>query len=111
MESHQKKRIYLDHAATSFPKPPSVVEAVSNYISRVGASAGRGAYREAFQAKKILDETRALISEFFNAQGPHRVVFSLNATEALNLALKGILREGDHAVVSSFEHNSVSRPL
>jgi cysteine desulfurase family protein len=108
---NEKKRIYLDHAATSYPKPPEVIQAVALYLSEIGASAGRGAYREAFQAKEILDETRSLIGRFFNAPDSERVVFTLNATDALNLALKGILKPEDHAVVSSIEHNSISRPL
>jgi cysteine desulfurase family protein len=84
---------------------------MTSYMAEVGASAGRGAYREAFQAKKILDETRSLISRFFHAPDSEHVVFTLNATDALNLVLKGILGPGDHAVVSSIEHNSISRPL
>ncbi len=106
-----KKRIYLDHAATSFPKPPEVIQALTSYMTQIGASAGRGAYREAYAAKKILDETRILLSQLFNAPDPQRFVFTLNATDALNLALKGILKSGDHVVVSSLEHNSISRPL
>ncbi len=106
-----QNRIYLDHAATSFPKAPGVVEAVSGYMTEVGASAGRGSYREAFEAKKILDETRAVLASLFNIQKPNRLVFTLNATDALNLALKGILKSGDHVVTSSIEHNSISRPL
>ena len=106
-----KKRIYLDHAATSYPKPQEVVEAVRAFLTEQGASAGRGAYREAHQAKKVLDETRDLFARFINAPDPNRVVFTLNATDALNLALKGLLKPGDHVVTSSLEHNSVARPL
>jgi len=107
----QKNRIYLDHAATSYPKPAQVIQAVAEYMTEIGASAGRGAYKEAFAAKKILDETRELISQLFNAPDPQRVILTVNATQALNLGLKGLLRPGDHVVVSSLEHNSVSRPL
>ncbi len=80
-------------------------------MTEVGASAGRGAYREAFEAKKILDETRALLASIFNIQNSNRLVFTLNSTEALNLALKGLLKKGDHVLTSSLEHNSISRPL
>lgn len=80
-------------------------------MSEGGASAGRGAYREAFEAKKVLDETRGLLLKLFNASDPARLIFTFNATDALNLALKGLLRPDDHAVVSSLEHNSVVRPL
>lgn len=105
------KRIYLDHAATSFPKAPGVVENLSHYMSQIGASAGRGAYREAFEAKKILDESRAALAQLFNIPNPSRLVFTLNATDALNLAIKGVLNPGDHVLTSCLEHNSVSRPL
>lgn len=107
----EHKRIYFDHAATSFPKAPGVVDSLAHYMNEVGASAGRGAYREAFEAKKILDETRSLLASIFNIQNPNRLIFTLNATDALNLALKGILNPGDHVVTSSIEHNSISRPL
>lgn len=106
-----RPRIYLDHAATSFPKPPGVISAVQSYMSVCGASAGRGAYREAFEAKQILDETRASLASLFNISNPQRIIFTLNATDALNLALKGVLKSGDHVLTSSLEHNSISRPL
>lgn len=106
-----KKRIYFDHAATSYPKPPGVVEAISSYMMLNGASAGRGAYQEAFQAKTLLEETRKSLASLFNASHSERFFFTLNATDALNSALKGLLKDGDHVIVSSIEHNSVSRPL
>ncbi len=106
-----QSRIYLDYAATSYPKAPGVLEAIQNYMTNCGASAGRGAYREAFEAKKILDETRSLFASLFNLPNPNRLIFTLNATDALNLALKGVLKPGDHVVTSSIEHNSISRPL
>lgn len=105
------QRIYLDHAATSFPKAPGVLEAIHSYMTDGGASAGRGAYREAFEAKKFLEDTRNLMASLFNIRNSQRIIFTLNATDALNLALKGILQKGDHVVTSSIEHNSVSRPL
>lgn len=111
MNPETQKRIYLDHAATSFPKAPGVPEAVQFYMTDCGASAGRGAYREAFEAKKLLDETRASLASLFNISNSQRLIFTLNSTDALNLAIKGILKPGDHVVTSAIEHNSVSRPL
>ncbi len=104
-------RIYLDYAATSYPKAPGVVEAIQRYMIDCGASAGRGAYREAFEAKKILDETRNRCARLLQIQNPERLIFTLNATDALNLGLKGVLKPGDHVITSSIEHNSISRPL
>lgn len=103
--------IYLDNAATSFPKPPAVYEAVLETMRRVGASAGRGTYRLALEADRIVFEARSSLARLFNVRDPSRLVFTANATEALNLALKGFLRPGDHVVTSSVEHNAVWRPL
>lgn len=111
MSSATEPRIYLDHAATSFPKAPGVMEALAHYVGQNGASAGRGAYREAFEAKKILEDCRSALASLLNISQPHRLVFTLNSTDALNLALKGILKAGDHVLTSCMEHNSVSRPL
>ncbi len=108
-ESHAG--IYLDNAATSFPKPPEVLEAVVEYHTRIGASAGRGAYREALRAGEILAECREAIRRLVNAPAAERVLFTLNCTDALNLALKGILRPGDHVVTTWMDHNSILRPL
>ncbi len=106
-----EKRIYLDHAATSYPKPEKVLQSVHSYLQTIGASAGRGAYQEAFLAKNILDQTRSEIASLFNISNPQRIIFTFNATDALNLGLKGILNSGDHVMTSSIEHNSISRPL
>lgn len=106
-----EKRIYLDHAATSYPKPEKVLLSVQSYLQNIGASAGRGAYQEAFEAKNILDQTRSEIASLFNISNPQRIIFTFNATDALNLGLKGILNSGDHVITSSIEHNSISRPL
>ncbi len=104
--------VYLDNAATSFPKPPSVLEARVDYHVRLPASAGRGAYREAREAGDMLWELRRRITALFGARtGPERVVFGLNGTDALNTALKGVLRKGDHVVATRMDHNSVLRPL
>ncbi len=103
-------RIYADHAATSFPKPPEVAEAVRGVVESA-ASAGRGAYREAAAAAAILADARRQCAELLHAERPECVVFTLNGTAALNLAIKGLLRTGDHVVTTTLEHNSVLRPL
>ncbi|MFO0972569.1 MAG: aminotransferase class V-fold PLP-dependent enzyme [Phycisphaerae bacterium] len=104
-------RIYADNAATSFPKPPEVLAAMSDYAQRLGASAGRGAYREAVAAGELLATCRARVARLIGAPDPRQIIFGLNCSEALNLALRGLLRPGDHVVTSRFEHNSVLRPL
>lgn len=103
--------IYLDNAATSFPKPAQVYEAVLDAMRRVGASAGRGTYRLALEADRLVFEARLALARLFNIADPARLVFTANATEALNLALKGLLRPGDHVVTSTVEHNAVWRTL
>ncbi len=105
------ERIYLDNAATSYPKPPAVWEAMDRFSRELGASAGRGAYEEAFECARLLQQTRERLATLFNAPDPERFIFTLNATGALNLAIKGLLSPGDHVVTSVLEHNSVLRPL
>ena len=103
--------IYFDNAATSWPKPARVIEAMSHFMTEVGANPGRSAHRLSIEAGRIIYETREALAQLFNMDDPLRIVFGLNATEALNLALRGLLRPGDHVVTSSMEHNSVMRPL
>jgi len=103
--------IYLDNAATSCPKPPEVVDAVRRTLVEVCANPGRGAYDDALEAGRILLRTRRSIARLCNIRDEARVVFTLNATHALNLALKGTLGAGGHVVTSSVEHNAVIRPL
>jgi cysteine desulfurase/selenocysteine lyase len=103
--------IYFDNAATSWPKPPGVAEAMVHFLKEVGANPGRAAHRRAIESGRILYEAREAVCELFGAPDPLRVVFGKNVTEALNLALKGLLHPGDHVVTSSMEHNSVMRPL
>jgi cysteine desulfurase family protein len=103
--------IYLDNAATAFPKAPGVAEAVFDYLVHVGASAGRGGHLLGRKADAILWETRELLADLLGISDPRRVVFTLNVTQALNFALFGLLKEGDHVVTTSMEHNSVMRPL
>ncbi|MGD9030399.1 MAG: aminotransferase class V-fold PLP-dependent enzyme [Anaerolineae bacterium] len=103
--------IYFDNAATSWPKPPSVTEAMVCFMDEAGANPGRAAHRQAIESSRIVYDAREAVAELFNAPDPLRVVFGANVTEALNLALRGCLRPGDHVVTSAMEHNSVMRPL
>jgi cysteine desulfurase family protein len=103
--------IYFDNAATSFPKPASVYQAVDHTLRNIGGSPGRGSHKKALEASRILFNTREKLAQLLNITDSSQIVFTLNATEALNLALKGLLKEGDHVVTTSMEHNSVLRPL
>lgn len=104
-------RIYLDNAATSFPKRPGVAEAMDRYARECGAPVGRGAYRQAVEVQRTVDRCRRLAANVLGAPDPERVVFTFNATDALNLAIQGLCRPGDHVITSLLEHNSVLRPL
>ncbi|NLZ44896.1 MAG: aminotransferase class V-fold PLP-dependent enzyme [Clostridia bacterium] len=103
--------IYLDNAATSWPKPPGVIQAMADFSERVGANPGRAGHRLAIEAGRIVYNTREALAELFNAPDPLRIVFTANITEAINICLHGLLRPGDHVITSSMEHNSVIRPL
>jgi cysteine desulfurase family protein len=103
--------IYLDHAATSFPKPEEVYRGMEAFVRASGANPGRGGHRLAIEAEAMIQETRALVTRLFGCPRPERVVFALNASDALNMAIKGVVRRGDHVVTSVLEHNSISRPL
>lgn len=119
MSEKNRERLYLDNAATSFPKAPGVYEAMARYGSEIGASPGRGGYREARQGAGVLGECRRLIARLINAQDPDRVVFALNTSDALNMAIKGLVfnklrTDPDtriHVVTTAMDHNSVLRPL
>ncbi|MEI8382114.1 MAG: aminotransferase class V-fold PLP-dependent enzyme [Planctomycetota bacterium] len=104
-------RIYLDNAATSFPKPESVYAAVDDYQRRNGSAIGRGTSRESVEVQRIADKCRQSASLTLGAEGPDRIVFTFNGTDGLNLALFGLCRPGDHVITTEFEHNSVLRPL
>jgi cysteine desulfurase family protein len=104
-------RVYLDNSATSWPKPQSVVKAMSDYLNDYGGSPGRSGHSFALRAAREVFETRELIANFFNTKFSERVIFTANATHALNIALKGILKKGDHVIITSMEHNSMIRPL
>jgi cysteine desulfurase/selenocysteine lyase len=103
--------IYLDHAATSFPKPERVFQAMDEFARTSAANPGRGGHRRATGAEAMVEETRRLLARLFCFSRPERIVFTLNATDALNMAIKGVLKPGDHVITSVLEHNSVSRPL
>jgi len=103
--------LYFDNSATSWPKPKTVIKAMKTFMDKVGASPGRSAHRLSHQAAREVFETREMIADLFHADDSERVIFTYNATYAINLVLKGFIRHGDHVIVSSLEHNSVLRPL
>jgi cysteine desulfurase family protein len=103
--------IYFDNPATSWPKPPQVKEAMVKFMEEVGANPGRSGHSLSIEAARIVYETREALSVLFHVRDSSRIVFTLNATESINLALKGLLRPKDHVITSSMEHNSVMRPL
>jgi len=107
-------RIYMDNSATSFPKPPAVTEAMVQFAAECGASAGRGAYAEARQCEAMIAKCRQRIAKLINAEGPERIIFAMNCSEALAIVIRGLLNTspaGSHAVATVMEHNSVLRPL
>ena len=104
-------RVYLDNAATSFPKPEAVVRAVAEYLTECGVAAGRGATRRATELDGRIAACRAALVRLWNAESPREVLFTFNGTDSLNLAIHGCLRPGDHVVTTELEHNSVLRPL
>ncbi|MGD8387483.1 MAG: aminotransferase class V-fold PLP-dependent enzyme [Desulfobacteraceae bacterium] len=103
--------IYLDNAATTFPKPREVLMGMVETFQRVGVSPGRGSYDLSTEAQALVDKTRGKLARFFGAADAERVIFAQNATDALNLAIQGLARPGDHMVATRLEHNSVLRPL
>jgi cysteine desulfurase family protein len=105
-----RRTVYLDHAATSWPKPPEVIEAVVRTMVEAGANPGRGAYEMALAASRVVFEARADCARLLGVADPRDLLFLSGATEACNLMLKGLLRPGDRVVVSSMEHNAVVRP-
>jgi cysteine desulfurase family protein len=103
--------IYFDNAATSWPKPPEMITAMQQFSEHVGANPGRAGHRMSIQSARIVYETRQALADLFNFPDPLRVVFSTNVTEAINLAIFGLINPGDHVITSSMEHNAVMRPL
>jgi len=103
--------IYMDNAATSFPKPEAVYKAVDHFNRFLGASPGRGSHRQTLQAGSILEDARDSLATLFNIKNSSQIAFCLNVTDALNTGIKGLLKPGDHVITTSMEHNAVARPL
>src|SRR5712691_8722832 len=103
--------IYLDNAATSFPKPEAVYQALDRFARQSLANPGRAGHKMALAAERTLDDARHLLNQLFNGEEPERFIFTLNGTDALNMAFKGVLAADDHVITTDLEHNSVSRPL
>src|SRR5271156_5047846 len=102
---------YLDNAATSFPKPEIVYQTLDAFARRSLANPGRAGHKMALAAEHALDDGRHRLNRFFNGKSPERFVFTLNCTDALNMAFKGVLKRDDNVITTDLEHNSVSRPL
>lgn len=103
--------IYLDNGSTTFPKPDEVYDYMDQFYRNFGVNPGRSGYDLCMEAGEIVEETRRLLAQFFNGKNPDRLCFSYNSTDALNLAIFGMLKQGDHAITTTLEHNSVLRPL
>jgi len=103
--------IYFDNAATSWPKPLSVITAMNEFNLNVGSNPGRSGHKKSIESGRILFDTRELLADFFSVPDPLRIVYTSNVTHSLNLAIRGLLKRGDHVITSSMEHNSVMRPL
>jgi cysteine desulfurase/selenocysteine lyase len=103
--------IYLDNAATSFPKPEVVYQTLDHFARTALANPGRSSHRMAKEAERTIDNARLILNRFFNGEAPERWAFTLNGSDALNMAIKGVIQPGDHVITTDLEHNSVSRPL
>lgn len=103
--------IYLDNAATSYPKPPKVYETLANCLQTAGANPGRAGHKMARLAQQIIEDTRFKLAKLIKTTNSQQIIFTFNATDALNMAIKGVLESGDHVITSNLEHNSVLRPL
>lgn len=110
-EQHSPKIYYFDHAATSWPKPPEVIDAMRLALESAGGNAGRGGHQLAKAASSVIYDAREAVADFFGCDDPFRVAFTPNITESVNLVLQGLLKPGDHVLVSPMEHNAVMRPL
>ena len=106
-----KSMIYLDNAATSYPKPPEVIRAVQGVMEKIGGNPGRAGHAGALAGGRIMEKCRELAAEYAGVSAPERVIFCLNCTDALNMAIRGTLCAGDEVLVSHAEHNAVLRPL
>ena len=107
----KRELIYLDNAATSYPKPYAVTEAVKKYMLYCGGNAGRGGYKTAMQAATQIFNCREKLSNFFIAESENAVFFTMNTTQGINMCIKGSLQRGDHVLISNIEHNAVFRPI
>lgn len=105
------KKIYLDQASTTYPKPECVARAVYEYMTGNGSNINRGCYEQAYETEEVILETRELLCGLFDGPDCKNVAFTKNVTESLNVVLKGFLKPGDHILVSSMEHNAVMRPI
>jgi cysteine desulfurase family protein len=105
------KTYYFDHAASSWPKPDEVADAMIKCLNEYAANPGRGSHQMAVKASRALFETRKNLAKLFGISNPNDICYTMNTTEALNLAIKGALKHGDHVITTSIEHNSVRRPL
>ena len=103
--------IYLDNASTTFPKAPNVASAMADYITNCGININRGSYSLAYDVEDTIYTTRQRLHTLFNSHDPSHVIFTQNVTMSLNMVIKGLLKAGDHVLVSSMEHNAVMRPL
>lgn len=106
-----KHLIYLDNAATTFPKPEEVYQYMDRFYRQFGVNPGRSGYDLCLEAGEVIDKTRKLLTQFFNGTDYNRLCFAYNSTDALNLIINGILQPGDHAITTTIEHNAVLRPL
>ncbi len=105
------RRIYLDNAATTWPKPEAVYDAVDHYQREIGAPNGRSGYREAQESNRIVERARQGVAELIGAEDPSHIILGLNCSDMLNMAIRGVVRPGDHVVTTVCDHNSVLRPL
>ncbi|MGA9174141.1 MAG: aminotransferase class V-fold PLP-dependent enzyme, partial [Thermoactinomyces sp.] len=103
--------IYLDNAASTWPKPPKVSDAVKKAIDEFGANPGRGGHQLAVKASQTIEETRRKLAQLFGVRDPNHLLFCYNTTHALNMAIKGVLKPGDHVIITAWEHNAVARPV
>ncbi|MFQ5963417.1 MAG: aminotransferase class V-fold PLP-dependent enzyme [Candidatus Scalinduaceae bacterium] len=103
--------IYLDNAATTFPKPECVYDAMDKFLREMGANPGRAGHRMSVAAEQEIENARILLARFLGVKDPDRMIFTFNATDAINMGIKGLLCIGDHVITSNLEHNSVLRPL
>ncbi|MCP4632226.1 MAG: aminotransferase class V-fold PLP-dependent enzyme, partial [candidate division Zixibacteria bacterium] len=103
--------IYLDNAATSFPKPEDVYTYMDRFYRNNGVNPGRSGYDLSIETGNVIEDTRKILTEYFNGTDHNRLIFSLNSTDAINIAISGLLKPGDHVITTTIEHNSVLRPL